>query len=133
MALYVSCKNSKNPEEAPENIREVFIKMHPKATILNWVDESPIWEAKYKDGQEQGAVSFDQDGMVTETELVIEKNQLPNFQIIDEYIHSQYPNEKPQQYEKVTKENGTISYEIQITGKELVFDSRGEFTSVEPD
>ncbi len=128
-----ACQNSQNKGDAPEKIKKAFVKMHPEATILKWVDESPIWEAKYKEGQEKGAVSFDQEGVVTETELVIEEAQLPNLQIIQGYIRTNFPKEKAQQYEKVTRADGTVTYEIQITGKELVFDASGTFSGIEPD
>jgi hypothetical protein len=126
-----ACQSSK--QEAPASIQDAFKKLHPDATILQWNDESPVWEAKYKEGNEKGAVSFDANGEVTETELVIDEAQLPNSPVIPEYIKANYSGEKIQGCEKITLANGTVTYEIQITGKEIVFDSEGKFLEEELD
>ena len=132
LVFAISACQSVKPE-APASIQEAFKKLHPEATILQWNDESPVWEAKYKEGNEKGAVSFDANGEVTETELVINEVELPNSPAIREYIKSNYPDEKIKGCEKITLANGTVTYEIQISGKELVFDSEGKFLEVEPD
>ena len=128
-----ACNQSAKTRQVPTNISEAFTKLHPKAIILKWNDEPPIWEAKYKDGKETGAVSFNDKAEVTETELVIAESQLPNGSVIADYIKSHYTGEKLQRCEKVTKSNGTITYEIQITGKEIVFDGEGKYLSEEKD
>lgn len=128
----LSCQNPKK-REAPEVVKEAFHKMHPNATVTKWNDEPPMWEAKYEDGDEEGAVSLDPKGKVTETELVIKQNRLPNPKMIQGYIRDNYPGESPDHFEKITKPDGTITYEIQITGKELVFDHNGKFLTEELD
>lgn len=132
LLIGISCQNPKK-REAPKKIKEAFFKTHPNATITKWNDEPPMWEAKYKDGDEEGAVSLDPEGKVTETELVIKENQLPNPEMIQRYIKENYPSEDPNHFEKVAKLDGTITYEIQITGMELVFDHNGKFLTEEPD
>ena len=117
----------------PVNIVEAFHKAHPKATILKWNDEPPIWEVKYKDGDKIGAISYRTKAIITETELVISLNKLPNKLAIPDFIKTKYPAEKIQRCEKVEKANGIITYEIQITGKEIIFDKNGKYLSVEMD
>ena len=131
--LLAACNQTAKPREVPTNISQAFVKLHPNATILKWNDEPPIWETKYKDGEEKGAVSFNDKAEVVETELVITESQLPNATTIPDYIKAHYPNEKIQGCEKITKQNGTIIYEIQITGKEIVFDAEGKYLSEEKD
>jgi hypothetical protein len=117
----------------PANIAKAFVKIHPKATILQWNDEPPIWEAKYQDGSEKGATSFNYKAEVVETELVIPMNLLPTQNNIPNFIKKNYPKEKIQRCEKITEKGNIIKYEIQITGMELVFDSKGKFLSEELD
>ncbi len=119
--------------QVPSKIEIAFKRMYPKALIQKWNDESPIWEAKYVNGAEKGAVSFNQDAKVVETELVIQANRLPSDHSIQKYIKSNYPNERIRGYEKITKANGIITFEIQIKGKELVFDAKGNFKEEELD
>ena len=52
---------------------------------------------------------------------------------ISKYIKENYPPETNKSCEKINKQNGTIIYEIQITGKELLFDNTGKFLSEELD
>lgn len=128
-----ACGQAGKSRQVPVNISEAFSKLHPSATILKWNDEPPIWEAKYKDGEEKGAVSFNNKAEVTETELVISESQLPNAKAIPDYIKDHYPEEKIKGCEKITKQDGSNTYEIQITGKEIVFDAEGKYLSEEKD
>ncbi|QNF31205.1 PepSY-like domain-containing protein (plasmid) [Adhaeribacter swui] len=128
-----ACTPDTQSQKVPKQIVAAFQKIHPEANITQWNDESPIWEAKYKNSQEIGAVSFNPKGEVVETELEIDDSQLTNQTAILEYIHSKYPKEEMQSIEKITKQDGNITYEIQITGKELVFDSQGNFLEEELD
>jgi hypothetical protein len=132
MSLF-ACNQASKTRQVPTSISEAFTKLHSNATILKWNDEPPIWEAKYRDGEEKGALSFNDKAEVVETELVITENQLPNASVIPDYIKSYYPNENIQGCEKITKQNGTNTYEIQITGKEIVFDGEGKYLSEEKD
>ncbi len=131
--LTATCSPSKKEITASTSVQEAFKRLHPNATILEWKDESPTWEAKYQEGDVMGAVSFDTAGTVTETELVISQELLPNFEGIQDYITTNYPGEKVQRYEKITTADGKITFEIQINGKELVFDSDGKFLEEERD
>lgn len=134
VVTFYSCnQNSNEQRKVPQIIEEAFKKLHPTATILKWNDEPPIWEAKYQEGKEKGAVSFDSDAQVKETELVINEGELENLPSISKYIKENYPAETIKGCEKIDKQNGIIIYEIQITGKELLFDSTGSFLSEELD
>lgn len=128
-----ACNQAAKTREVPANISEAFTQLHKNATILKWNDEPPIWEAKYKDGEEKGAVSFNDKAEVVETELVISESQLPNASVIPDYIKAHYPNENIQGCERISKQDGTHTYEIQITGKEIVFDAEGNYITEEAD
>ena len=134
VATFYSCNQNPNEQrKVPQIIEEAFKKLHPTATILKWNDEPPIWEAKYQEGKEKGAVSFDSIAQIVETELVIAESELRNLPSIPKYIKENYSKETIKGCEKIEKKNGTIIYEIQITGKELLFDSTGNFLSEELD
>lgn len=132
IVVLAACSGKKEATP-PEKIAAAFRVMHPDAVINQWNDESPIWEAKYTEGSTKGAVSFDQNAKVTETELVLPENELPNISTVKGYITANYPDEKIQRCEKIQKTGGDLTYEIQITDKELIFDSTGNFLAEEPD
>lgn len=129
----IACNSSKKEVVVPDNIKTAFNKIHPNATDVHWVQEPSIFEAKFTDGEMKGAVSFNENAEVVETEEVIMQDQLPNLNGITEYIKTKYSGESIQRCEKIVKKDSTIIYEIQITGKELVFDSQGNFKEEEPD
>lgn len=133
LVILAACGEKKQKSTPPEKTVEVFRNLRPNAVIDQWNDESPIWEAKYTDGSEKGAISFDQDSNVTETELVLSEHELPNLEMVKSFIIANYPQEKMIRCEKFTKIGGDITYEVQVTGKELVFDSAGNFLAEEPD
>ena len=64
----IACNPSKKEVAVPENIKTAFSKIHPNATDVRWVQEPPIFEAKFTDGEMKGAVSFDENAEVVETE-----------------------------------------------------------------
>ncbi|SKC19690.1 hypothetical protein [Dyadobacter psychrophilus] len=133
IVILAACTEKKQGTTPPEKTVEAFKTLHPKAVIEKWNDEPPIWEAKYSEGSEKGAVSFDQKNDVTETELVLSENALPNLEAIKGYITANYPKERILRCEKIVKTAGDTTYEIQITGKELIFDTAGNFIAEEPD
>lgn len=133
LVIFAACQPSKKETTPSNKIQDAFKKLHPTATVTEWKDESPTWEAKYEDGDAKGAVSFDANGIVTEIELVIAEDLLPNPSSVQEYIKANYPDEKMQRCEKITTADGRVTYEIQIKGKELVFDADGKFIEEEPD
>jgi hypothetical protein len=76
-------------------------------------------------------VSFNAQGEVVETELVIAYAELPA--AVLDHIRENYPAEHPQGAERITQRDGTVTYEVQVTGKELVFDAQGAFVEEEMD
>lgn len=131
-AIATACQPKKEVV-VPDIIKESFEKIHASATNVLWIEEPPMFEAKFTDGLMKGAVSFNEKGEVVETEEVIEQDKLPNLTGIIDYIDTHYPGESIKQSEKITKQDGTVVYELQITEKELVFDADGNFLEEEPD
>lgn len=131
--LFVACGGAEPARTPPERIVAAFTQLYPQAHITKWNDEPPNWEAKYTLGTVIGAVSFNANAEVIETELVVSESQVPDMSAIQEYVTAHYPSEKIQRCEMITAQNGTITYEIQITGKELVFDARAAFIKEEQD
>ena len=128
-----ACQPVKKEAAVPEKITTAFKTIHPNATDIRWIQEPSIFEAKFRDGEMQGAISFNDQAEVVETEEVIREEQLPNHAGILDYIKSNYNGETIQRSEKIIKRDGIVMYELQITGKELIFDAEGNFSEEEPD
>lgn len=131
--LAAACSPSGKNVQVPDKTLEAFNRLHPNATEVKWIEEPGLFEAKFTDGKLKGAVSFDIYSEVIETEQVIDLSELPSRAEVEEYITEHYPKEVIQRAERVERKDSKPIYEIQITGKELVFSEAGEFYSEEPD
>lgn len=132
MVTLCACQQSRQEQNVPDVVQDAFKKMHPNPGDLEWVQESGIFEAKFKDGAMTGAVSFNLSGEVVETEEVIRKEQLPDLKGIEEFIKTNYPGAILGQCERIVDHNAKTVYEVQIKGKELVFNDAGKFLEEEP-
>jgi adenine C2-methylase RlmN of 23S rRNA A2503 and tRNA A37 len=71
------------------------------------------------------SVVFDSNGKLIEKEEDIEITELPAN--AREYLSKNFPKSKIREVEKNTNAQGIITYEVEIKGKELIFDENGNF------
>lgn len=118
-------------KQVPVTIQQALKKLHPTVQQLEWERATPYYEAIFKLAGNHRAIKFDTKGNVAETEVGVTIASLPT--AISTYMKAHYPKEKIQAAETVSKANGDRSYEIRITGKEVVFDKAGKFLNEEKD
>ena len=68
---------------------------------------------------------MDAQGNSIETEVEIELTQLPKG-ILD-YIKIHYAGKQGKEGAKITDAKGTVTYEVEIKGMDLIFDYNGKF------
>ena len=118
-------------KDVPAVAKNALKKLHPTVKNLQWERAAPYYEAVFTLNGNHRAIKFDTKGQVAETEVGMLIAQLPSS--ISAYMKQHYPKEKIQAAETVTKANGERSYEIRITGMEVVFDKAGKFLDEEKD
>jgi len=118
-------------KQVPIPVQQALRKLHPAVQHLQWERAAPYYEAIFTLNQNHRAIKFDVKGQVAETEVGIPITSLPP--VISTYIKPHYPNERMQAAETVTKANGSMHYEIRITGMEVVFDKAGTYIEEEKD
>jgi hypothetical protein len=111
--------------EPPALVKASFAKMIPGATQTNWDKENGQYEASYTNGQHKGSVLFSADGNWTEREVVIPINQLPKSAL--QYMQQHYKAQPLKGAAKITKSNGEVQYEAEISGKDVFFTQQGVF------
>ena len=101
-------------------------KNTPEAAKISWEKEKGNYEANWggKSG-EDNSVQFTPAGNFIEIVKAIPASQLP--QTIAPYIKSHYNNAKISEAGLVTDANNKISYEVEVKGKDLIFDENGNF------
>ena len=68
---------------------------------------------------------MDASGNILETEVEINMDNLPAN--AKSYISKNYAGQKIKESAKITDSKGAVTYEAEVNGKDLIFDSNGNF------
>ncbi len=126
----LSSAQTLKPKNVPAPVLEGMKKYLPMALLVEWEKEDADYEANFfvKDSTGRlrtASALFNATGTLLEIEMIISKDELPSG-VLD-YINSNYSNPKIKEVSQVSKLSGPKTYEIEIKGKELIFDSEGKF------
>jgi hypothetical protein len=122
--VFGACAQKIDASKLPPAVTASFAKHYPGVTA-KWEKEEGKFEAGFKlNGKEANAV-FDATGVMEESEIEINKGELPA--AADEYIKTHYKGINVKELAKITKSNGEVNYEAAIKGKDLIFDASGKF------
>ena len=116
--------------EVPAVVKSALVKKYPESKSVSWEKENGNYEANWggKSG-EDNSVQFTPAGNFIEIVKAIPVSQLP--QTIAPYIKSHYNNAKISEAGLVTDANNKISYEVEVKGKDMIFDENGKFIKSE--
>ena len=112
-------------KNVPANVKSAIKKMYPTATAIKWDKEDEMYEAGFYLNKRGNSVLLNAQGNIIETEVAIELSQLPAG-ILD-YVKAHYAGRKVKEVAKIVDAKGTVTYEVEIKGKDLIFDSNGKF------
>jgi len=112
-------------KDVPAPVKTAFQKNFPQAKVEKWEKEGDNFEAEFELNKSEQSVLFDAQGIIIETEIEIEISQLPNG-VLD-YVKTNYKGQSVKEAAKITDTKGTVTYEAEIKGRDLLFDSNGEF------
>ena len=119
-----ACGQKLNESQIPAAVRTAFQKQYP-GIKASWAKEDANYEANFKqDGKDMSAV-IDRNGTIVETETDIPVMDLPGS--AQDYIKKSYPGAKIEEAERILKANGEVNYEVEVHGKEVMFDANGKF------
>ena len=101
-----------------------------KTQHITWETENGNFEANWggQDG-EANSVSYTPSGTFVEIVKAIPVSQLP--QSANNYINQHYKTAKFGDVGKVLDAQGKTSYEVEINGKDVIFDANGNFVKSE--
>jgi hypothetical protein len=111
-------------KRVPAAVKVAFAKQFT-GTTAKWEKENGEYEAGFKmDGKEMSAL-FSTDGKMTESEVSIKPTEL-SAKILA-YVKANYKNKKIKGAAKITKADGTVNYEAEVNGVDVMFDADGKF------
>lgn len=112
----------------PANVKAALQKNYPNVKEVKWEKEHGNYEAEFKvDGLEYSVV-INVSGTILETEVELAENELP--QKARTYIATNYKGSKIKEVARITDNKGVVKYEAEVNGKDLLFDSEGNFIEI---
>ena len=116
--------------EVPINVKASFSKLFPDA-IAKWEKEDGNYEANFKETGKNMSATFSPSGSFLESELAVAAADLPTG--IASYIVEHYNGAKIKGGSKITKADGSTTYEAEVNGKDVIFDTNSKFIKEEKD
>ena len=110
--------------KVPAAAKAAFAKKYPGVTA-KWEKEDGKFEAGFKQDSKTMSVLFDAEGTMTESEMDIKVDDLPAAVLA--YLKNHYKGKTVKEGAKITKADGTVNYEAEVDGKDIIFDSNGKF------
>jgi hypothetical protein len=113
-----------NAANVPAAVKISFANHFPNIDP-GWEKEDSRFEALFKQNGNSMSALFEKNGTMTETEIDIKKDALPP--VIVAYVKDHYTGKIIRGVAKITKKDGTINYEVEVNGRDVVFDVSGKF------
>ncbi len=113
-------------KDVPTIVKAAFVKKYPDAKKVSWEKEKGNYEANWggKSGEDNSAV-FTPSANFIEIVVAMPISELPA--TIAPYIAKHYKGMKMLEAGKVTDAAGKHMFEVEIKGKDLIFDEKGIF------
>ena len=112
-------------KEVPTVVKNTLQKSYPNAKEIKWEKEKANYEAEFEVNETDYSLLIDVSGNILETEVEIKIDELPAK--AKEYVSKNYAGQKIKETAKITDSKGVVTYEAEIKGKDLIFDSNGNF------
>jgi len=110
--------------KVPAAVKAAFSKQYP-GTAVKWEMEDGKYEASFKQNGNSMSVLYEANGTMTESEVDIKTTALPA--AVQAYIKEHYKGKAIKEGAKITKADGTVNYEAEVDGKDVIFDAAGKF------
>ena len=127
LASMTACAQKTKEKDIPAAVTSAFQKNFPKAEELRWDKEGSNYEASFEWNEVDQSVLFDARGNTLETEMEIAQNELPKAAL--DYVAAHYNGKSVKEAAKITDASGKVTYEVEIKGKDLMFDNSGTYLS----
>ncbi|SDD83043.1 PepSY-like domain-containing protein [Pedobacter soli] len=104
--------------KVPAEVQGAFAKLYP-GVKANWEMEKKDYEAGFTFNGKATSVVFNAKGLLLETETAIKPGELPA------PVLAKLKGSKIAEAAKIMKADGSVRYEAEVKGKDLLFDLNG--------
>ncbi len=124
-SVVFSCNAQKlDVSKVPAAVKASFEKAYP-ASVAKWEKENGNYEVNFKKNGTAMSLLIDNNGGILETEADIKTSELPAAVLT--YVKEHYKGKTIKEGAKITKANGTVNYEAEVGGMDVIFDEYGKF------
>ncbi|MBS1509252.1 MAG: PepSY-like domain-containing protein [Bacteroidetes bacterium] len=113
-----------NASKVPAAVKASFEKKYT-GIAAKWEKEDGNYEASFTQNGNKQSATFSPDGTFTEVETAITESQLPAG--VTAYVKAHYSGKTIKEAAKIIKADGTVNYEAEVNGKDVIFDAGGKF------
>lgn len=126
IAITVTAQAQKiSGKKVPQVVKDAFKAHYPKVTTVKWEKEKGNYEAGFILSGVPASVLYEPNGTQLQAEIAIPDNEMP--QKVKEYVSKKYPGSRITETSKIMDNKGNVTYEAEVKGKDLIFDSNGNF------
>lgn len=105
--------------KVPNAVKAGLSKRHSALSKVSWIKEADNYEAEFMLNGKETSEVYTANGSFVESEVEIKVAELPAV------VKMKLKGHKIAEAAKITKVNGSIIYEAEVKGKDLLFDANG--------
>lgn len=124
LPVFAQISQKKN---VPDVVLTSFQKQYPEVPEAKWEKEGENFEVEFSNKGKEESVVYDASGKWIEKEVKMKIEDLPK--AVVDYVGENYKGQKIKEASQITKSDGSIFYEAELKGFELLFDADGKFVS----
>lgn len=109
-------------KDIPQQVKTAFAQAYPTVTKIKWEREAANYEGNFSYNGRKTSVIYTPDGKLMETETAITSDALPKAAL--QYARAKG---KIKDAARIEKPDGTVQYEAEVNGKDLIFNDKGSF------
>lgn len=106
--------------KVPAAVKAAFAKQYPGVSV-KWEKEGAKFEAGFKQNGNTISALFEPNGKLEESEMDIKVADLPATVLA--YVKEHYKGKSIREGAKIMKADGTVNYEAEVDGKDIIFDA----------
>jgi len=107
--------------KVPQAVKTALAQAYPNATDVDWELEDGKYEAEIDmEGGKEMSLLYDASGSLLETEVEIAFSELP------QAVQAALKGKKVKETAKITDAKGMVTFEAEVKGKDLMFDTQGK-------
>jgi len=93
--------------------------------MIEWKKIDSKYEAEYDENSKKTYSVYDATGKLIETKVKIKESEVPK--LATDYVYKNHKDPLEKEYFKTTDSKGTLTYEVKVKSKKLIFDSKGNY------